>query len=290
MFRLHPACISCLTKSQLEKAPADTPDEIKTEYMQRVLKVIAEAPKEHAAPVVAREIGRIQKEMFGIGEDYTQIKVHFNDLMLKRETEIRGKIAEAQDPLKLALQYAMIGNYIDFGARYKVDEEYLKEFLSDASEKEFSQQMYEKLKLELASAKKLTYLTDNCGEIVVDKVLIAQLQKQYPDLEITVIVRGAPASNDATMEDAIQVGLTEIVKVIGNGSNLAGTWMEELSEEAKKEMQEADLILAKGQGNYETLRLRGMNIYYLFLCKCQLFAELFQVPKFTGMLVNEKYC
>lgn len=290
MFRLHPACISCLTKSQLEKAPADTPDELKTEYMQRVLKVIAEASKEYAAPVVAREIGRIQKEMFEIEEDYSEIKQHFNKLMLQREPEIREKVDAAQDPLKLALQYAMIGNYIDFGARYKVDEEYLKEFLNCAPEKEFSQKMYDYLRTELASAKKLVYLTDNCGEIVVDKVLISVLQKQYPELDITVIVRGAPACNDATMEDAVQVGLTGIVKVMGNGSNLAGTWMEELSEEAKAEMQEADLILAKGQGNYETLRLRGMNIYYLFLCKCQLFAELFQVPKFTGMLVNEKYC
>ena len=88
----------------------------------------------------------------------------------------------------------------------------------------------------------------------------------------------------------MQVGLTEIAEVLPNGTDIAGTWLEEISEEAKTVLEEADVIISKGQGNFETLRKCGKNIYYIFLCKCDLFANTFQVPKLTGMLINEKYC
>ena len=125
MFRLHPACISCLVKGQMEKAPAGTPDEKKAEYMQRVLKIIGEAPKEYTAPVVVRKINQVQKEMFGMEEDYSEIKKHFNEVMLAYEAEVQKKVEASEEPLMLAMQYAMIGNYIDFGAMYQVDQEYL---------------------------------------------------------------------------------------------------------------------------------------------------------------------
>ena len=124
----------------------------------------------------------------------------------------------------------------------------------------------------------------------MDKLLIEEIQKKYPDIEITVLVRGKEVINDATMQDAYQVGLCDVVKVIPNGSDLAGTWYEELSEEAKQLLDEADMIISKGQGNFETMRKCGRNVFYIFLCKCDLFANMFQVPKLTGMLINEKYC
>lgn len=290
MFRLHPACISCLVKGQMEKAPAGTPDEKKAEYMQRVLKIIGEAPKEYTAPVVVRKINQVQKEMFGMEEDYSEIKKHFNEVMLAYEAEVQKKVEASEEPLMLAMQYAMIGNYIDFGAMYQVDQEYLTGLLDSASEKGISRERYDALQRDLAKAKKLVYLTDNCGEIVMDKVLIRLLGKLYPQVDITVIVRGAPVSNDATMEDAQQVRMTDMVKVIHNGNGIAGTWLPELSQEARTAMESADVLIAKGQANYETLRKCGMNIYYLFLCKCQLFAEWFRVPKFTGMLINDRDC
>lgn len=290
MFRLHPACISCLVKGQMEKAPAGTPEEKKAEYMQRVLKIIGEAPKEYTAPVVVRKINQVQKEMFGMEEDYSEIKKHFNEVMLAYEAEVQKKVEASEEPLMLAMQYAMIGNYIDFGAMYQVDQEYLTGLLDSASEKGISRERYDALQQDLAKAKKLVYLTDNCGEIVMDKVLIRLLGKLYPQVDITVIVRGAPVSNDATMEDAQQVRMTDMVKVIHNGNGVAGTWLPELSQEARTAMESADVLIAKGQANYETLRKCGMNIYYLFLCKCQLFAEWFRVPKFTGMLINDRDC
>ena len=107
---------------------------------------------------------------------------------------------------------------------------------------------------------------------------------------MTVLTRGQPTLNDATVDDAHTVGLDAEFPVIGNGTDYPGTVLEEISDAALKAVQEADLIIAKGQGNFETLNGCGANIYYLFLCKCNLFVRRFAVPRLTGMLVNERRC
>ncbi len=288
LIRLNPGCISCLLKSRLEDFPEDTPNEKQIEYMQRVLKAISETPKSEGAPVIVRTINRIQKEMFGYNKDFTHVKSHFNELMLEKAPFVREKLSQSQDSLKLAIQYAMTGNYIDFGAMNSVDEEQLNRLLDQASENHVDEKEYASLKADFEKAKSIVYLTDNCGEIVMDKLLIEEIQKLNPKTEVTVIVRGKPVLNDVTMEDTIQVGLTEMVHVIGNGSEIAGTYLEEISTEAKDAIDCADVILAKGQGNFETLRMCGKNIYYIFMCKCEMFAKRFQVPKYYGMLINDK--
>ena len=288
LIRLNPGCISCLLKSRLEDFPEDTPNEKQIEYMQRVLKAISETPKSEGAPVIVRTINRIQKEMFGYNKDFTHVKSHFNELMLEKAPFVSEKLRQSQDSLKLAIQYAMTGNYIDFGAMNNVDEEQLDQLLDRASDNYVDEKEYVALKADIEKARGIVYLTDNCGEIVMDKLLIEEIQKQNPNAQITVIVRGKPVLNDATMEDAIQVGLTEMVNVIGNGSEIAGTYLEEISTEAKDAIDCADVILAKGQGNFETLRMCGKNIYYIFMCKCEMFAKRFQVPKYYGMLINDK--
>ena len=288
--RLHPECISCMTKVHLDKCPKDMPEEIKVEYMQRVLKIIAEAPAKYGAPVIVRTIQQLQEEMLGIKQEYAQIKQHYNAIMMQYEEQVLEHMAKSEDPIKTGIQYAMIGNYIDFGARITVTEEHLTELLNEPDRYVINEKQYKELTTDLENAKKLVYLTDNCGEIVMDKLLIQQIKNKYPNLELTVMVRGAEVVNDATMEDAKQVGICDLVEVMPNGSDIAGTWMEEISEEAKNVLDEADVIISKGQGNFETLRKCGRNIYYIFLCKCDLFANTFQVPKLTGMLINEKYC
>ena len=288
--RLHPECISCMTKVHLEKCPKDMAEEKKVEYMQKVLKILAEAPAKYGAPVIVRTIQKLQEEMLGIKHEYEEIKKHYNEVMMQYEDKVTEYMAKSEDSVKMGIQYAMIGNYIDFGARITVTEEHLTELLNAPERFEVDEKQYRELSEDLGKAKKLVYLTDNCGEIVMDKLLVREIKNAYPDLEITVMVRGYEVVNDATMEDAMQVGICDIATVMPNGSDIAGTWIEEISEEAKKVLDEADVIISKGQGNFETLRKCGRNIYYIFLCKCDLFANTFQVPKLTGMLINEKYC
>ena len=164
----------------------------------------------------------------------------------------------------------------------------LEDMLDKAAELEISSQEVKHLEDELATAKTLLYITDNCGEIVLDKIFIEELKKRYRNLEITVMVRGGLAINDATMEDAEEVGLTKIVPVIGNGTTIIGTVKEQLSQEAREYLDHADVIIAKGMGNFESMYQEGINPYFLFLCKCDLFTEKFGVQMFDPIFCKEE--
>ena len=286
--RLRPECISCIIKGNLEKFPDTVTIDQQVEYKQKLLQIVGNARQDLSAPVISKDIKQLQYEMFGIKDDFDQIKYHFNELMMTFEKEVQTSIEQSKDPLYQAINYAMIGNYIDFGAMDSVDESYLEELLFSASQRSFDATSYQTLQEDLTKAKKVVYLTDNCGEIVMDKLLIQTIQKQYPQVEMTVMVRGKPIINDATIVDAKQVGLDQIATILPNGSGIPGTHYEDLSQEAKNTLDTADVILAKGQGNFETMRMCGKNVYYIFLCKCEMFARQFDVPRFTGILINDR--
>ena len=289
-IRLHTGCINCIVERQLNHYDPDTPEEKKRTYMQGVLRILSEAKACESAPVITERIYELQRQMLGQQADYSEIKHTYNHMMEREEDKICREVREAGDPLKRAIQYAMTGNYIDFGAMSSVDHEKLKELLAKAQENPIDEEEYGRLRKDLEDASRLVYLTDNCGEIVLDKILIREIMELYPQIDITVIVRGKPALNDATMEDARETGLADMVKVIGNGSGITGTWLPEISKEAREILDEADLILSKGQGNFETMQGCGKNIYYMFLCKCKLFVEIFRMKQFEGMLVNDLRC
>ncbi len=289
-MRLKSGCIRCLLEKQLERVPEDAAEEARVEYMQRVLARIGEAGREESAPVIVRDIGRIQKEMFGYEEDYTGIKQYYNRLMLEKAPAIRREIGAAADPFRLALRYAMTGNYIDFGARHSVEDGKLEELLAAAPRVRLPEEVCLELEKDLEQAENVLFLTDNCGEIVLDKLLMEQMKRRFPQAELTILVRGAAAANDACLEDARQTGLEEVGKVLPNGNDIGGTWMEELSPEALGAFREADVILSKGQGNLETLQGCGFNVYYLFMCKCRMFTERFGVKLFDGVLVRDRDC
>lgn len=286
--RLNPECISCLIKKQLDSYPEKASNSEKIKYMQEILEIISQAPQSMSAPEIVSEIYNVQRKMFGTNQDYTETKRYFNNLMLEIEKDLADEIVKSEDQLKTAVQYVMTGNYIDFGAMDKVDENKLRELLSNARNIEVNDNEFQALQSDLMNAKYLVYLTDNCGEIVLDKLLISVIRELNPALDITAIVRGSDVLNDATLIDARQVALTDIVKVIGNGSNIAGTCLNKISPEALQAIDNADVIISKGQGNFETLNRCGRNIYYMFMCKCKMFADRFRVPKYSGILINDK--
>ncbi len=295
---LHPDCVSCLIKKQIDRYPASASREQVLTYMRRLGEMMAALPDRTGGPAIMEAITDIRREVFGetaaqVEADYPAIKRHFNSLMMETVATqgIFDTIMTSPDPLRAALGYAMTGNFIDFGAMDSVDEEKLLALLSESPERVAPDlPSYIALQADLSEARRLAFLTDNCGEIVMDKLLVETLRRLYPDLEITVMVRGGQVLNDATMEDAIQVGFDRLpgVTVLGNGDRLAGTDLTRISPEAYAAITEADLIIAKGQGNYETLQGCGLNIYYAFLCKCTFFANRFGVPVYTGMLVRER--
>ena len=205
----------------------------------------------------------------------------------RREDEIKEHLKEAKN-IKDYIKYVCVGNYIDFGVTGNIDDQMLDDLLKKVDSLNIPEQEIKYLEEELKQAKTLLYITDNCGEIVLDKIFIEELKKRYGNLEITVMVRGGLAINDATIEDAQEIGLTKIVPVISNGAAIAGTVKEQLSKEARKQLDSADVIIAKGMGNFESMYQEGINPYYLFLCKCDLFTRRFGVKLFDPIFCKEE--
>lgn len=288
-MKLNPFCLCCILNKQ-EKLIRPYPDmEKKTEYMKKLMALIANTKENDCAPSLSVDIQKLYSSFWNCpAEDYTEIKKEFNRFMLGMEKALEEKIRNAPDPLEKALLYARIGNYIDFAALSNVNQETVLTLLENSSSQSLDQNEYRIFLQELSSSKRLVYITDNCGEIVLDKLAVKILKENYPELDITVLVRGYPVINDATMADAQETGLTDLVKVTDNGSNVAGTWIPGISQAARELLKGADMIIAKGQGNFETMNDCGLNVYYLFLCKCDLFQRRFHAENLQGMFLNER--
>ena len=284
--KLKSVCVSCMLNSRINQFPEDAPEEKKVEYMTRVLGELGAMKNAHGPVLATRNIVKMQEELFGKKQDYSELKSKFNQFVMEKVPFLKSEIEKADDSFKRAIQYGIVGNYIDFAVMEHVDEEQLEQLFVDAAEYMLDEAVYQALKQDVCNAKNIAYLLDNCGEVVIDKLIIEVIQRLNPRAEITAIVRGEEAMNDATIEDAEQVGLTEVVKVIGNGSDILGTCLKYITEEARTVIEEADVVLSKGQGNFETLLGYDKNIYYIFLCKCEMIAEMFGVEKFSPMLVK----
>ena len=285
--RLNSQCIICLLDKYFKNIPDSIDEKTKIQYMQKVLSIISEADKSMSAPELTEKILTVQKELLGSITDYSAIKSYFNSLVMSIEGEIEKKINSSTDKFKTALLYAMSGNFIDFGAMESVDESRLFEILDNAENIEISKTEVENLRQEIMKAKNLVYLTDNCGEIVPDKLFIKTIKDLNPKIQVDVIVRGQDVLNDCTIEDAKEIDMYSVADVISNGTAVAGTCLNRISIEAKNLIDTADIIISKGQGNFETLHHCGKNIYYLFLCKCKMFAERFDVKRFSGIIIND---
>lgn len=287
-MRLNTFCLCCQINKQASMIDSFPDEKKKLAYMQNVLTRLTNLQEDDNSPSLYTEFQKHFTKIWGIApKDYTELKKEFNQLMMDLEEELMLSIRESADPLERALIYSRIGNYIDFAALSHVKKEELLSLIEKGKQESLDKEEYRHFCEELSSASSLVYLTDNCGEIVLDKLVIRILKERFPKLDIQVIVRGFPAANDATIEDAKMCGLTEFVPVIGNGNDVGGTWLPHISKESLSLIKNADVIISKGQGNFETLHGCALNIYYLFLCKCEWFMRMFQAEKFQGMFVNE---
>lgn len=287
-MKANAMCISCILSKQ-EKLIRSFPNESrKSEYINKVLEILYKHGQTESSPWLAEKINHLYEAFWGEGEDYTVIKHEYNQLLLSKEDEIAALIRSSEDCIKECIKYVSAGNYIDFSAVKDVNEQTFNELLEKVSKENIHETEYSHFKRDLEQARTLVYLIDNCGEIVLDKLFIQCIKEAYPDLQITAIVRGENAMNDATMEDAREVGLTDVVTCIGNGNGAPGTVIKRLSEEAKQCVLGADIIISKGQGNFESLFGEGLNPYYIFLCKCELFVYRFKLNQYESVFVKEE--
>ena len=279
-MRVNSFCAACLWDKQLHKS--DDPA-----YLAEVRQIIDTRKDEDTAPYLVYLFNRAYERRFGKTEPYKQVKQKYNDVVLSMENEIRRKIESSSDPLAASIAYARIGNYIDFGAMNQIDGDTFLALLGDAGLRGRDLQTYEAFLLQCRNATRFLLIADNCGEIVLDKLFLEQLHTVFPKMALSVMVRGAEVLNDVTLEDAKYAGIDQLASLVSNGSSVAGTIYGMLQEEAKEAIDSADVILAKGQGNYESLCGQGRHIFYSLLCKCRLFTDRFDVPELTGVFIEE---
>lgn len=279
-MRITESCAKCLYDKQKHL----TEDE---KYLEEIKHIIDNRGDEDTSPYLVYKFNKVYEKHFGKQTPYKDIKKKYNDLVLSMEDSIRGRIEASEDSLAQALAFARVGNYIDFGAMNHVDDATFLSLLESVEIREKDSEVMKSFVNQCEQAHHFLLITDNCGEIVLDKLFLEQLHKRFPELMIDVLVRGGEVLNDATKDDAEYIGISKWARVISNGQPIAGTIYEMLPDWAKEAIDEADVILAKGQGNYESLCKQGRHIFYSFLCKCELFTSRFEVPKFTGIFVEE---
>lgn len=281
-------CLQCYLKRNLELVRLLGTEEQAMVFAKRLMQLYIDAPAGVSSPWFSPMVADLLHEMYGLPIDrFHQEKLDSNRFVLDRMDQIRQKVKGAPDPVYAGLQFAILGNYLDFGAlQGQVSFEKLEQMLDNALEMELDREKYRDLCRDLETGKNLLYLTDNAGEIGFDRIFAEEIARKYPHLSITFCVRGGIAQNDATREDAAAVGIS--FPVIDNGNRVAGTQLDQLSQEAENAITTADVIIAKGMANTETMFGCGYNIYYAFLVKCQRFVTVFGKPMFTPMLVKER--
>lgn len=288
-FAVDSYCMQCYLRRNVDLARKLGPEDKATAFAKELMKLFIAAPEGVTAPWFGPSVAQLLHEMYGLPIDrYHDEKIASNRFVLERLEEVRQRVKQAEDPILAGLQYAILGNYLDFSAlQGDVSYEKLEQMLSGAKDIDVSGPYFDRFKADLEKAKTLLYLTDNAGEIGMDRVFAEAIQEKYPHLKITFCVRGAITANDATREDAAAVGIP--FPVIDNGNQVAGTELSMLGAEAKQALETADVILAKGMGNTETMFGCGYNVYYAFLVKCPRFTKIFQKPMMTPMFIPDSY-
>ena len=281
-------CLQCYLKRNLELVRPLGTEEKAMAFAKQLMQHYIDAPAGVSSPWFSPKVADLLHEMYDLPIDrFRQEKLESNRFVMERFEQIRKKVEAATDPVFAGLQFSILGNYLDFGAlQGQVSFERLEQMLDESLDMELDLDNYKSLCRDLEKGRKLLYLTDNAGEIGFDRIFAEEIAKKYPHLSITFCVRGGIAQNDATREDAAAVGIP--FPIIDNGNRIAGTQMDQLSEEAENAITAADVIIAKGMANTETMFGCGYNVYYAFLIKCQRFVTIFGHPMLTPMLVKEK--
>jgi len=273
-------CIPCFVRQTLETARLSTVDpEVHERIVRETLLVIADMDMKKVPPVISQQIHRHLRKLTGVDDPYLAAKDRFNRMALEMLPEIEARLAKAPDPFGMATRLAIAGNVIDLGAKADLKEDDARTAVARSMEEPFHGDL-DAFRRAVESAERILYLGDNAGEIVFDRLLIEQLSPR----PVVFAVRGVPVINDATVHDALQAGLQNLVEVIDNGSDAPGTVLADCSEEFRRRFHDADLIVSKGQGNFETLFGETAPIFFLFKVKCPVVALHTGLPVGTHVL------
>jgi uncharacterized protein with ATP-grasp and redox domains len=272
-------CIPCFFKQALEAARIAGADDLtQRQILNDVARVIPEFRLETSPPEMARIIHRIVCQSTGAEDPYLKIKEQSNRFALNIYDRLIQKIESASDPLFTAVELAIAGNIIDYGVKNSLNvnkelEKILANEQNRIKHEEVQFFQYNAFKTALKKSKNILYLADNAGEIVFDRVLLEVIRRQYPDIDILFAVKEKPAINDALQKDAMDCGIPTVAQVISSGSDAPGTLLPFCSDSFRKIFRDIDMVISKGQGNFETLSDVKRPIFFLLLAKCPVIAR-----------------
>jgi uncharacterized protein with ATP-grasp and redox domains len=279
-------CISCLARQAVEIAEEATSNvAMQEEIIKRSLKELGELDFDETAPEIAFRMHQHAKSITGNNDPYARLKTQYNEIAKEIYDRINEEkwLEKAEDPFDMSCRLAIAGNIIDFSVGLKLEHSDILKSIEDSVKHDIFGTGSTALKEAVEKSTKIMYIADNSGEIIFDKFLLQYL----PMNKVTYVVKGGPIVNDATMEDAISTGVVDLVKVIDNGHCAQGTLLKDCSSTFISEFNEADLIISKGQANFETLSdIRDKKIFYLLRAKCSSVAAAIGCNRMDYVLTN----
>jgi uncharacterized protein with ATP-grasp and redox domains len=277
-------CIPCFLRQGIDAARYVTDDHrVHEQIVREILRLAVDLDFKRPPPWVGQLIHRKLRELTGVNDPYREAKSQFNRFAMKILPELRSLVNRDTERLFAATQIVVAANVIDLGVNSALSEDQAYRTLCNAHSTSLAGE-WERFREQANGAKRILYLADNAGEIAIDRLLMEQLGPQ----RVTLAVRGKAVINDATLDDAYAVGLHEIVEVIDNGSDAPGTILDDCSDAFQKRFHEADLIIAKGQGNFETLSEIDANIFFLLKVKCPVIAGHIGLSTGTHAVISSK--
>lgn len=270
-MRTYLGCLPCFARQAWDALCLVAPDEdVRERVLRRVFAHVAELDVRLPPPAMGADIHRIIREETGDPDPYRPVKDACTEFCLRIRPGLAERVARSPDPFDTAVRLAVAGNIIDFSILTGRDtEEVILATIEDTLAKPFASDHVEELRAACRDASSILYLADNAGEIVLDRFLLEQL----PPGRVTFAVRGSPAINDATRREAALSDLPGDVRIADNGTDIPGTIVERCPPAFQELFRGADVVLAKGQGNYETLSGQDRDIFFLLRAKCPTIAR-----------------
>lgn len=267
-MKTQPECLACMFRQALNTARVATQDtRAHTEILRRLARVVPSMNMTRSPATLSKPVYDIVFNVTGVRDPYAHSKKETNQAAMELLSTLESAIHHSPDPLKQAIHLAVAGNIIDLGIGHAFN---LKKDVARIMKQAFAIDDYPEFRRELRTGRTLLYLADNCGEIVFDRVLVEQLLAA--GLKVTVVVKSGPIINDATREDAAFAGITLLCPVIETGSDDIGVGWANVSSSFRRHVRNADLILGKGHGNFETCVGKPGNYYFLLKAKCDIVA------------------
>ena len=262
-------CFPCFMRQALFAARISTNDvRLQREVLNRVAEELTRFPLDATPVEMGEKIHAIVKEITGNKDPYKEEKRKYNEIAMNMLPRLREIVSKSSDRLLSAIRIAIAGNIIDFGSLTDFN---IEDSLEHALSVDFAIFDYDEFRSLLNTAHEVMYIGDNAGEICFDRVLVEELNRMGK--KVYFITREEPVINDITLEDARFCKLHEIAEVMSSGSTAPGTIIKHTKKEFRDLFNSVPMIIAKGQGNYETLSGEKRPIFFLLKVKCPVVAR-----------------